>query len=53
MRIEAEADVGARHDECGVEQIGERIEPRNPLGPRLRPGKIKSEVPELRAAHAR
>ena len=52
-RVEAEPDVGSRHDKGGVEQIGERVEPRNPLGPRLRPRKIKSIVPELRRAHAR
>ena len=38
--VEAEADVGAGKDERGVEQIGERVEPRDPLGPRL-PRKVK------------
>ena len=52
-RVEAETDIGSRNDERGVEQVGERVEPRNPLGPRLRLREIKSVVPELHCAHAR
>jgi hypothetical protein len=38
-RVEAETDIGSRNDEGSIEQIGKRIEPRNPLSPRLRPRK--------------
>ncbi len=52
-RVEAETDIGSRHDKGGVEQVGERIEPRNAFRPRLRPREIKPIVPELHCAHAR
>ena len=36
QRVDAEPDIGARHDEGGVEQRRQRVEPRDALSPRLR-----------------
>ena len=42
--VEAEPDIGARKDKRGVEQIGERIQPRDTLGARLSAREIELRI---------